>query len=130
MKPINLKKVIEDTVYTTVITMGKTGMLKGGKKRSIEKVEELLRKYPKFKEIKDKHMTKQTCVQVEQALARIKTDKYYDVIELFYFENQPVDMIAGRIGCSTSAAFRNKARLVDELATYLFSDEVIREILL
>lgn len=128
MKPINLKKVIEDTVYATVLAMKKEGMLREDlDKKSTEKVEDLLKAYPTFKEVKDKHVTERMCVEVEKALAKIKGDKYYDVIEMYYFDEQPVESIATRIGCSISTASRNKTRLINELAIQLFSDEVIRE---
>lgn len=125
---MNIRKVIEETVNATVESMRRNGMIRDPEKRSTDKVEDLLRAYPTFRTIgKDEH-AKNICTEVEKALAMIKSDQYYDVIELYYFQDIPVDVIAGQIGCSISTAFRNKKRLIGKLAVYLFADDVIREI--
>lgn len=65
---------------------------------------------------------------IEAALDSVHADKYYPIIELYYFESMTNDEIAAELRCDESTVRRNKSRLVNALSVYLFSDEVVEEI--
>lgn len=123
------REIIERTVALTVIKLKMAGLLKDKRKTATEKLEEILRGFPIFKAT-DGKKTAKLVAQVERALATIKNDPYYEVIELFYFEGQSRESIAGYFNTSPTTISRNKARLLKKIAPQLLSDDVIFEIFL
>ena len=121
-----LKRVIDETVSclkaADLIKNNSQAMTAAGK------TEELLRRYPIFKTVKGKHCTAQAVRNIETALDKIKGDPYCDIIRRYYFENQSAECIALDMNISTKTVRRNKQRLVDILAAFLFSDDVIKEL--
>ena len=130
MTESDVKKIILDTVNETVLKMKMAGLMKDNRRTSTEKLEELLRSYPIFKQIHDKEDTVKLVRKVEEAMQTIAGDPYYDVIRLFYFEDQTRESIALEFGCTETTISRNKKRLLDRLKTILFSDDVIFELFL
>lgn len=130
MDDIEVKKIISDTVNETVLKMKMAGLMKDNRKSATEKLEELLRNYPTFKRIDDKEYTVKLVQKVDEAMQTIAGDPYYDVIRLFYFEDQTRESIALDYGCTETTISRNKTRLLNRLKTILFSDEVIFELFL
>lgn len=123
------REIIEKTVNATVLKMKMAGLLKDRRKTATEKLEEILRGFPTFKAAEGRRTAK-LVAQVERALATIKNDPYYEVIELFYFERQSRESIAGYFETSVTTISRNKSRLLKEIAPILLSDDVIYEIFL
>lgn len=130
MDDIEVRKIISDTVNETVLKMKMAGLMKDNRKSATEKLEELLRNYPTFKRIDDKEYTVKLVQKVDEAMQTIAGDPYYDVIRLFYFEDQTRESIALDYGCTETTISRNKTRLLNRLKTILFSDEVIFELFL
>ena len=130
MDDIEIRQVISDTVNETVLKMKMAGLMKDNRKSETEKLEELLRNYPTFKKINDKEYTVKLVQKVDEAMETIAADPYYDVIRLFYFEDQTRESIALDYGCTETTISRNKTRLLNKLKTILFSDEVIFELFL
>ena len=130
MDDIEIRQVISDTVNETVLKMKMAGLMKDNRKSATEKLEELLRNYPTFKRIDDKEYTVKLVQKVDEAMETIAGDPYYDVIRLFYFEDQTRESIALDYGCTETTISRNKTRLLNRLKTILFSDEVIFELFL
>jgi RNA polymerase sigma factor (sigma-70 family) len=126
----DIKTIINDTVNSTVLKMKMAGLLKDNRKTAMEKLEELLRNYPIFKEITDQEYTVKLVGKVNKALEKISDDPYYDVIKLFYFENKSREFIALEYGCTETTISRNKTRLLNEIKPMLFSDDVIYELFL
>lgn len=126
----DIKNLIEDTVNATVLKMKMAGLLKDNRRTAIDKLEELLRDYPVLKTIQDKEYTIKLVVKIEDALDKIKDDPYYDVIEMFYFENRTREYIALEYDSSVTTISRNKTRLLNQLSLMLFSDDVIFELFL
>lgn len=124
------KQIIEETVNETVLKMKMAGLLKENRRTAIEKLEELLKNYPKFTKIKGKPDTEKLVERVQEALMRISSDPYFEVIELFYFEGYTREYIAHRFGTTVTTISRNKTRLLKELVPELFSDEFIFELFL
>lgn len=61
-------------------------------------------------------------------MKEIERDPYFEIITLKYFEDYTIAEIALKIHCEASTVSRNRSRLVRELSTILFSDEVLREL--
>ena len=126
-----IEKMIDKMVNETVIKLKMAGLMKDNRKTATEKLEELLRNFPTFKAVSDRREeTAKLVTQVEQALATIKNDPYYECIEMFYFENQTRDAIAAYFRTTPTTISRNKTRLLKELTPRLFSSDVIFEIFL
>lgn len=124
-----ISEIINETVNATVLKMQMAKLIKDGTKSASQKTEEVLRNYPTFKKIKDKPYTVKLVQKVEEALDEIKSDPYYDIIPMFYFENETRESIAWTLESTVRTVARNKRRLVDDLKVKLFSDDCIREIL-
>jgi RNA polymerase sigma factor (sigma-70 family) len=65
---------------------------------------------------------------IDDAIATLKDDKYFDLIELRYFKGRSREDIAEHFDCDVSTVNRNKNRLINLLQIRLFSDEVIQQI--
>lgn len=125
-----IREIIEETANATVLKMKMIGLVKDTRKTAFQKTEELLRNYPTFKKIKDQPYTVKVCEQIEAALDEIKDDPYYDIIPMYYFENETRESIALTLNTTVRTIGRNKHRLVNDLKVKLFSDSCIYEIFL
>ena len=65
---------------------------------------------------------------IDDAIAMLKDDPYYDLIDLRYFKGCTREEIAEHFDCDVSNVNRNKNRLINLLQIRLFSDEVIQQI--
>ncbi len=125
----DVDQIIEETVNMTVLKLKGAGLIKGDRKTAAVKTEELLRNYPKFK-LSDQERTKELCRKIEVALDTIRSDYYFEVISLYYFEKYTREEVAAYFNTSETTISRNKRRLIDDLAAVLFSDDFIYEIFL
>lgn len=68
---------------------------------------------------------------IDNALDTISDDPYFEVISMYYLDGMKYAEIANKwtYAVDESTLCRNKNRLVKKLSIYLFSDEVIRELL-
>lgn len=130
MGKTDIQSIIDDTVNATVLKMKMAGLLKDDRRTAIEKLEELLRNYPVFKNIHDKEYTVKLVAKVDEALSQIQDDPYYDIIRMFYFEGMTRENIALEYNTSVTTISRNKTRLLNQLKVILFSDDVIYELFL
>jgi hypothetical protein len=73
-------------------------------------------------------VTKKFINIIDSALMEIKSDGYYKLIELKYFEGKTHEEIAYIFDKDVSTITRNKNRLVNKLKIILFSDDVVHEI--
>lgn len=73
--------------------------------------------------------TVQAIALIDRCMAQIKSDPYYDVLEMLYFEGRTQEDIAMTFGCSQVAISKNKSRLVRELAMRLFPNQAVNELL-
>ncbi len=67
---------------------------------------------------------------IDDALAKIKTDPYYELIILKYVKNNTYEEIAEKLDKDISTVSRNKNRLINKLKTFLFAEEVLQDIFL
>lgn len=65
---------------------------------------------------------------IDDALASLEYDKYYDLIPMRYFKGCSRDEIAEHFDCDVKTINRNKNRLINLLQIRLFSDQVIQQI--
>lgn len=73
-------------------------------------------------------ITKNFISTIDAALALIKDDKYYGIIELWYFDGKSREEIAAEYNVDVKTITRNKNRLINRLQIRLFSDEYITRI--
>lgn len=66
---------------------------------------------------------------IDRCMSQIKSDPYYDVLEMLYFEGRTQEDIAMTFGCSQVAISKNKSRLVRELAMRLFPNQTVNELM-
>lgn len=72
-------------------------------------------------------MTVQTIALIDKCMAALKTDPYYSILEMRYFEGRTQEDIAATFNCNQATIARNKSRLVKELSMRLFPDQVASE---
>lgn len=58
--------------------------------------------------------------KIDNALESIKNDKFYKIIELYYFENNTLEYIADTLDYTLITIKRNKSRLISILKQILF----------
>lgn len=73
--------------------------------------------------------TVQAIALIDKCLATLKTDPYYDVLPMRYFEGRTLEDIGVYFGVDHTTISRNRSRLVKELAMRLFPDEVVKEMM-
>lgn len=124
---MDIEEIIEATVNRTVLKLKIAGLMQDDRKSAAQKTEDLLRHYPKFK-LSDQPYTRKLCQKIEAALATIRSDYYYEIISLTYFEGMTREEVAGCFNTSLTTISRNKKRLINDLSAILFSDDMIYEI--
>ena len=73
--------------------------------------------------------TVQVIALIDKCMASLKSDPYYDILEMRYFEGRTLEDIGVYFGCDHTTISRNKNRLVRELAMRLFPDDVSNEMM-
>lgn len=124
-----IKRIINETVTTTVLQLKAAGLLGNDTKTAIEKTEELLYQYPKLKDI-DEPYARRVVQEIDACLAAAAAEPYVDVIRLYYFEGQTNVACAMELICDERTCRRYRRKLVQQFSVRLASDEFIRELLL
>ena len=73
--------------------------------------------------------TVQAIALIDKSMAALRSDPYYKILEMLYFEGRTQEDIALEFGCSQFTISTNKTRLVKELAMRLFPNQVIEEMM-
>lgn len=73
--------------------------------------------------------TVQAIALIDKCMAALKSDPYYRVLELRYFEGRTQEDIATLFNCSQVTISNNKSRLVRELSMRLFPNQSIQEMM-
>ena len=63
---------------------------------------------------------------MERALATIEKDDYYLTVTGRYIDDLPDERVAELIPCDTTTVWRNRKRLVQRLAVWLYGAEAIK----
>lgn len=124
-----IKKLISDTVNTTVAKLQAEGLLRDNSKTAYEKTEALLWQYPTLKKSNTPY-ARQVVAEIDRLLAEAENEPYVDVIRLYYFGGLKNAACAKTLACGERTARRYRVALVEQFSTSLASDEFIRELLL
>ena len=65
---------------------------------------------------------------IDRVLSKFKSDPYYKIIKLKYFENKGIEYIAEEMNKDTSTISRNKNRLINEIKAFLLPNELLSSI--
>ena len=63
---------------------------------------------------------------MERALAVVADDEYYQTVTGRYFEKLPDEQVAELIPCDTSTVWRNRKRLVQQIAVWLYGADAVK----
>lgn len=129
MQDDEIKKIINDTVNTTVLKLKMAGLMRDDRKTAFQKTEELLRNYNAFV-ASDQPYTQKLVKKIDEALKSIEDDFYYEIIPMIYFNGNTREAVAEYLDTTVTTVSRNKTRLVNKLKARLCSDDVIYELFL
>ena len=126
----DVEQLIRQTVNTTILKLKTAGLMNDDRQTAYQKTETLLRNYSNFKMSVDQPYARKVVKKIEMGLDEIKGDIYYEIIPLYYFQNETREGIADYFGTTGTTISRNKKRLVNQLKALLFSDDMIYELFL
>ena len=73
--------------------------------------------------------TVQALALIDKCMAALKSDPYYRILEMRYFEGRTQEDIALELNCSQVTISKNKNRLVRELSMRLFPNQAVEELM-
>ena len=73
-------------------------------------------------------VTKRLIAQVDEILAGLQDEPYYEVIPMYYFDGKKYEVIGGELGISNATVSTYKKNLVNKIKIMMFSDNVILEL--
>ena len=129
MNDDKIKKIINDTVTTTVLQLKAAGLLRDNTKSAYEKTEELLKQYPQLCQVREPY-AERVVREIDACLAEASDDPYINIIRLYYFEGLANEAAANKLPCDERTGRRNRQRLVRKFSARLASDDFIRELLM
>lgn len=118
-----IDQVAEAAAQKTVKKLMDAGKIKYIFRSSFKKTEELLYLYPKLPE---DNIEKK---RINQALLKIEHDEYYGVIPSRYFDGMTLAEISEIYDCKYQNISKKRNKLVKILASELFPEDVLKEIL-
>lgn len=122
---INKDKKIAEIRAEGIVKKGHSGETKG----SFTYVSELERIEDKIERFERKLIKMMDSIEMlEKALEKIKKDNYYEIIELYYFENKSRMEISEELCVDPATVSRNRKRLIDILKSDIFPDDFLDEI--
>lgn len=128
------KELINQAVKQTVSELKRAGMIHENRLNSFQKTEKILFLYPKMKENVSKYdfdglkITNDFVKMVDEALAGISHDPYYDIIPMKYFDGKTHEQIAEHFDVQPAAISKQRKRLINQLRGVIFSDDFITEL--
>lgn len=122
-----LEKIIdiaaEKAAEKTINKLKDSGRIRYHFTNSFRKTEELLYLYPKLAE------DNPTRKRVDRALEKIKDDDYFGVIPSKYFDDMTFAELSEIYDCKYQNISKKRNKLVKILASELFPDDVLKELL-
>ena len=118
-----IQKTAEEAATRTVKKLKDAGRITYVFSNSFKKTEELLYLYPK---LPADHPERR---RIDKALERIKDDEYCDVIASRYFDGLSIVEISEIYDCKYQNISKKRNKLVKILASELFPEDVLNEIL-
>ena len=129
------KELIDQAVKRTVAELKRNGLIKENRLNSFQKTEKILSLYPKMKENVSKYdfdglkITAEFVKLIDEALAEISHDPYYEIIPMKYFSGFTHEQIAEHFDVQPAAISKQRKRLINQLRGVIFSDDFITELL-
>lgn len=78
---------------------------------------------------KENEVTKRMLARIDDILAGMQNEPYYQVIPMYYFDGKKYDVIGGELGISNATVSAHKKQFVNKIKIMMFSDTVIMELL-
>ena len=125
---MDIEEIIDKAIERTVTRLMYDGVIKTDRRSVAQKTIDLLERYEGFK-LSDKPYTRKVVAQIDSALSMIRSDTYYQIIPMYYFEHLTIFEISETFNVSEKTITRNRKRLIRQLSSVLFSDDVITDIL-
>ena len=125
---MDIEEIIDKAIERTVTRLMSDGVIKTDRRSVAQKTIDLLERYEGFK-LSDKPYTRKVVAQIDSALSMIRSDTYYQIIPMYYFEHLTIFEISEYFHVSEKTITRNRKRLIRQLSAVLFSDDVITDIL-
>lgn len=125
---MDIEEIIDKAIERTVTRLMSDGVIKTDRRSVAQKTIDLLERYEGFK-LSDKPYTRKVVAQIDSALSMIRSDTYYQIIPMYYFEHLTIFEISENFHVSEKTITRNRKRLIRQLSAVLFSDDVITDIL-
>lgn len=127
MTDIEIKKMInevaERAAEKTVNKLKDSGRIRYHFSNSFRKTEELLYLYPKLA------VNNPMRLKVDAALEKIQDNDYFGVIQSRYFDGLSIVEISEIYDCKYQNISKQRNKLVNILASELFPDDVLKELL-
>lgn len=127
MQDKEIKKIIDDTVYATILGLQTSGILRDKTKTATEKTEELLRQYNAL-QAADQPYARTIVAGIDTCFAAMRSEPYINVIRLYYIDGLTNAAVAREMYCSERTVRRNRKKLVREFSVRLMADDFTREI--
>ena len=127
-------ELIEKTVKRTVSELKRNGLIKENRLNSFQKTEKILYLYPQMRQNVFKYdfdglkITTEFVNLIEEALAGISHDPYYEIIPMKYFSGFTHEQIAEHFDVQPAAISKQRKRLINQLRGVIFSDDFIKEL--
>lgn len=118
-----IEKAAEKAAMKTLNKLKNAGRVTYIFSNSFKKTEELLYLYPK---LPSDHPER---IRIDKALERISDDEYADVIKSRYFDGLSIIEISEIYDCKYQNISKKRNKLVKILASELFPEDVLNEIL-
>lgn len=118
-----IEKTAETTASKTIKKLKDNGRITYVFSNSFKKTEEILYLYPKLPEDNAEK------IRIDAALEKLVDDEYKDVIASRYFDGMTISEISDIYDCQYKNISKQKNRLVRILASELFPEDVLKELL-
>ena len=118
-----IEKAADEAATRTLNKLKNAGRITYVFSNSFKKTEELLYLYPK---LPADHPER---IRIDQAMEKIKDDEYWDVIASRYFDGKTIVEISEIYDCKYQNISKKRNKLVKILASELFPEDVLKEIL-
>jgi len=127
----DIREIISETIDQTISKLKMARLMKDEQQSTFQKTEKVLRDYNNLKKAHSEEGTATRFIEIiDEALKQIQDDDYFDIIPMIYFEGRTREEVAEFFDVTVTSVSRNKTRLINKLKTYIFADDVIRELFL
>lgn len=118
-----IQKAADQAALKTLNKLKQSGRITYVFSNSFRKTEELLYLYPKLPSDHPERL------RMDEALKKIENDEYCDVINMRYFEGKTINEISEFYDCKYQNISKKRNKLMKILASELFPEDVLNEIL-